>query len=1184
MRRWGRLLFVGSALLFASHASAATTRTMSSCSEDAWDAAYASAQSGDTVAFPVGPCTLTMTKSIGKANLTIQGRGEGVSIVNGGFTGSGASANGGRITGIEFRGGLAWHWKGSPSSRLQDFRIDHCVFREGPTFIELDGATVRSMVVDHTTYAKITSSANRIFGQKHSTETFPFVLGTDEGVYFEDNVVTNAKDMAHFIASRAGSRYVVRHNSFTVSHWDTLDAHDNNEQKSERGSFTWEVYENRFVFPNDSNNNTRRVIHMRGGQGVIFNNYFNYALPRAINLNSYMMMNGVCERDEPECSEHINHTYVWGNKDDCGSDLVNCAGGTLMDVIVYDQGPTRRLIENVDYWLSAAPGYVPYTYPHPRTGESAPVCTVGETRSCYTGPAQTAGVGVCQQGTQTCAAGGWGACIGEVLPSEEVCGDGIDQDCSEADLTCTCAAQGGACCSETEVCTGEVMAASDCDACCVGGSCSSSTPAFSPGECIEAEEGELTAPMAVVSDSAASGGGYVAATSGSGIASFEFAIVEAGEYLLQVVVHAPSSSQNSFYVGLDDEAAQGSNAFIYGPPVTSSFAWDNVATQGSNPLSQPPQNDPKIFALTAGRHSVQIYGREAGTRLDKLILKRCPASGCSIIANDLGCGCQSGTSRACYSGPEGTEGVGVCAAGTQQCSAGVWGACSGEVLPGEEVWNELDDACDGEVDEGCLPTCAQLQGSCCGSGEECQGTLQPSADCASCCVGGTCSPASPAFSPDTCIEAEEGELTAPMAVASDSAASGGAYVAATSGSGSVRFECEVVEAGEYLLQALIHAPTSSQNSFYVGLDGEAAQGSNAFVYGPPVTSSFAWDNVATQGSNPLSQPPQNDPKVFALTAGRHGIQIYGREAGTRLDKLILKRCPDSGCSGIANDLGCGCQSGTSRACYSGPEGTQGVGVCSAGTQTCQSPGWTACSGEVLPAEEQCDNGLDDDCDGEADEGCERTFAVGECVEAESGELTAPMATASNSGASGGIYVASTAGNAGVASFEFSVDEAGDYVLQARVVGPSGSSNSFFVGLDNEAAQGSTPHYYGPPGGSAFVWDHVSKQGNVALYGTPQFDPMVWTLSPGRHSFQFHGREAGTRLDMVVLKRCSTTGCASLPALGCGASASALRDAAAESEAPATQALGCTAAPGGAVGGPALFLLLAGLTALRRTRR
>jgi hypothetical protein len=59
------------------------------------------------------------------------------------------------------------------------------------------------------------------------------------------------------------------------------------------------------------------------------------------------------------------------------------------------------------------------------------LCSPGSTVSCYGGPAGTGGVGVCQPGAQTCNATGTGysACVGDVVPSAEVCGDGLDNNC-----------------------------------------------------------------------------------------------------------------------------------------------------------------------------------------------------------------------------------------------------------------------------------------------------------------------------------------------------------------------------------------------------------------------------------------------------------------------------------------------------------------------------------------------------------------------------------------------------------------------------------------------------------------------------------------------------------------------------------------------------------------------------------
>jgi hypothetical protein len=281
---------------------------------------------------------------------------------------------------------------------------------------------------------------------------------------------------------------------------------------------------------------------------------------------------------------------------------------------------------------------------------------------------------------------------------------------------------------------------------------------------------------------------------------------------------------------------------------------------------------------------------------------------------DTACRCTLGATRSCYSGPAGTAGQGRCVAGTQTCTptpAGPdWGACTGEITPTPEACDGVDHDCNGEPDTGCGCTVGQTQ-ACYSGPAATQGVGQ--------CVGGTqvCQAIGPgvsAFGP--C----QGERT-PQTDRCDG------VDADCDGNPATGCACTV---GAF--EACYSGPPGTQGV------GTCAAGFRTClsVGGAPA----AWSSCVGEVL----------PTATQMCDGQ--------------DRMCNNQ-PAQGCT---------CAAGATEACYSGPPATQGVGLCHAGTRTCQvlsgSLQWGACQDERTPAAaETCGNNADETCNGQNDEGC-----------------------------------------------------------------------------------------------------------------------------------------------------------------------------------------------------------------------
>ncbi|MCC6521990.1 MAG: choice-of-anchor L domain-containing protein [Polyangiaceae bacterium] len=93
---------------------------------------------------------------------------------------------------------------------------------------------------------------------------------------------------------------------------------------------------------------------------------------------------------------------------------------------------------------------------------------------------------------------------------------------------------------------------------------------------------------------------------------------------------------------------------------------------------------------------------------------------------------------------------------------------------------------------------------------------------------------------------------------------------------------------------------------------------------------------------------------------------------------------------------CLCAPGSTQPCYQGTPGTENVGPCHGGTQTCDPSGtsWGACLGQVLPHYELCANAVDEDCNNVVDDvvdmdGDGWTTCNGDCCDVASASCPSP---------------------------------------------------------------------------------------------------------------------------------------------------------------------------------------------------
>ena len=392
------------------------------------------------------------------------------------------------------------------------------------------------------------------------------------------------------------------------------------------------------------------------------------------------------------------------------------------------------------------------------------------------------------------------------------------------------------------------------------------------------------------------------------------------------------------------------------------------------------------------------------------------AETCNNIDDDCD-GVTDGITRACGSD------VGACQAGAQVCTTGSFGTCTGAIGPAAETCNGIDDDCDAATDEG-----NPGGGGTCGSalGECLPGTLA----CTSgmlVCTGGRSAVVETCNSRDDDCDGSTDEGVPTMGACGSSVGEcrpgvnscvGGAFVC----TGGRTTSSEVCDGRDNDCDASTDEGNPG-GGVSCGTDtGICARGTTICTAGalactggagPGVETCNALDDDCdglTDEGNPgggaacgLSTVGECEDGALACVSGALSCVGAAGPTAERCDNL------DNNCDGMIDEgnpeggTACGDDTGEctagSRRCAAGVlvcEGGTGptleicnaldddcdgavdeglgvgapcgsdVGECSPGVQVCRT-GAISCEGQITPTDEVC-NALDDDCDGEVDEG------------------------------------------------------------------------------------------------------------------------------------------------------------------------------------------------------------------------
>jgi len=358
---------------------------------------------------------------------------------------------------------------------------------------------------------------------------------------------------------------------------------------------------------------------------------------------------------------------------------------------------------------------------------------------------------------------------------------------------------------------------------------------------------------------------------------------------------------------------------------------------------------------------------------------------------DEGCACKEGDKRSCYTGPAGTLNVGLCRAGTQYCKDGRWGDCEGEVTPKPETCDgvadghtPLDSDCDGKPDYSITNRCGKcgpefeeicnnlVDDNC--NGETDEGCVCKSDATQPCYTGpantlnkGICKAGI-----QECINGKWSECKNEVLPLKDEICGN---LKDDNCNGITDENCPCIEGTKKKCY------TGPANTEGVGTCKAGISTCTNGVWGP-CEGEILPQKESCDGVKDGEIPPDTDcngevDRTVVNLCGYCGPlpqEICGNGKDDNCNGEVDEGC-DCNADCQCNGGDCECQPRYNQPCYGGPVNNMGKGICKSGLHDCILINgkwqWTECIGYILPEpSEVCGDGLDNDCDGYTDEGCQ----------------------------------------------------------------------------------------------------------------------------------------------------------------------------------------------------------------------